>query len=204
MANKNDWTVQDAHDSFRDTFRKLCAKAGKSESDVIFEVTKKPPQKELYRINMVPDYVPDIWTMADIADYFGVGVDDFLPTASRPARNVKNIYLAGPITGVPDFMDRFADGEAYLAKIENAHVFSPARATAALPKAHMTRQDFMELGLCILRMCGTIALLPGWEESKGCLMEKAYAETNRYQVCYLDEGMLYEGRRIRKTGTASS
>jgi hypothetical protein len=58
------------------------------------------------------------------------------------------------------------------------------------PKAEW--QDFMIRDLEALKTCTHIALLEGWEESKGAKMEKAEAEKMGLEIMYLK---FYGGRK---------
>ena len=69
------------------------------------------------------------------------------------------VYLSGPITGLP----------------EEEYTRSFARA----------EQHFMSVDLEALRSCTHIALLSGWENSKGAVREKAEAERLGLEVMQL-------------------
>ena len=55
-----------------------------------------------------------------------------------------------------------------------------------------TWEDFMQKDLQALKTCTHIALLEGWEESKGAKMEKAEAEKLGLEIMYLK---FYGGRK---------
>lgn len=134
------------------------------------------------------DYIPAADVITSLAEYFGIGTD-MLFESPHIGDNKKKVYLAGPITGHPNFMAEFDIAHAYL-ESQGYIVFNPARTTAALPTANMTRRNFMDLGITVLGMCNAIALMPGWESASGCQLEKAYAEANRMQVIELTEDQL--------------
>ena len=98
------------------------------------------------------------------------------------------IYLSGKITGL--------DKEVYSRQFERAENFyktsgfdvvNPVKIGEEVlkinPKAEW--QDFMIRDLEALRTCTHIALLEGWEESKGAKMEKAEAEKMGLEIMYL-------------------
>ena len=98
------------------------------------------------------------------------------------------IYLSGKITGL--------DKEVYTRQFERAENFyktsgfdvvNPVKIGEEVlkinPKAEW--QDFMIRDLEALRTCTHIALLEGWEESKGAKMEKAEAEKMGLEIMYL-------------------
>lgn len=121
-----------------------------------------------------------------IANYFGVAMADM--GLDPPVLT----YLAGPVTGRPDFMERFAAGQAFL-ESHGHHVINPAAITSVMPKAHMTRRQFMQMGIAELMCAGRIAMLPGWEANSGCRMEHAVAAANLMPVQYLTEEDVTEG-----------
>ena len=98
------------------------------------------------------------------------------------------IYLSGKITGL--------DKEVYSRQFERAETFyktggfdvvNPVKIGEEVlkinPKAEW--QDFMIRDLEALRTCTHIALLEGWEDSKGAKMEKAEAEKMGLEIMYL-------------------
>jgi hypothetical protein len=80
------------------------------------------------------------------------------------------IYLSGPITGVPDYQDRFGQ-IACRAEIFGHTVIDPSVETAGL-----TPKDYMRISIARLEAADEVWLLPGWQNSKGATIEKLYAE----------------------------
>lgn len=83
------------------------------------------------------------------------------------------IYISGPITGVPGYMEKFESAEKKL-KAEGHTVVNPARVNAALPEG-TTHKEYMMTAIAMLDMCDTIFMMAGWQQSKGCNMEIAHA-----------------------------
>ena len=98
------------------------------------------------------------------------------------------IYLSGKITGLEKevYSRQFARAETFY-KTSGFDVVNPVKIGEEVlkinPKAEW--QDFMIRDLEALRTCTHIALLEGWEESKGAKMEKAEAEKLGLEIMYL-------------------
>ena len=98
------------------------------------------------------------------------------------------IYLSGKITGreKEDYTRQFARAESFY-KTGGFDVVNPVTIGEEVlkinPKAEW--QDFMIRDLEALRTCTHIALLEGWEESKGAKMEKAEAEKMGLEIMHL-------------------
>ena len=105
------------------------------------------------------------------------------------------IYLSGKITGreKEDYTKQFARAESFY-KTGGFDVVNPVSIGEVIlknnPKAKW--EDFMKEDLKALRTCTHIALLEGWEESKGAKMEKAEAEKMGLEIMYLK---LFDGKR---------
>lgn len=179
---------------FAKTLTALSGQAGLTIEDALNRAVPYLDAAHLANRIRNEDYVPDMTTLTKLADYFGIGLDTFIPEYTCDSRESR-VYLAGPITGVPDFMERFGGAKAYL-ESKGKHVFSPAHVTERLPKAYMTRKDFMDLGIFLLSMCEEIAVMPGYESHSGCQLEIAYAEANRYPFIWLSEGHIKQGIRM--------
>ena len=98
------------------------------------------------------------------------------------------IYLSGKITGLEKevYSRQFARAESFY-KTSGFEVINPVKIGEEVlkinPKAEW--QDFMIRDLEALRTCTHIALLEGWEESKGAKMEKAEAEKLGPEIMHL-------------------
>lgn len=89
------------------------------------------------------------------------------------------IYIAGPMTGIPDF-NRAAFNEAAVQIIENGHV---ALNPAILPNG-LTQPQYMDICCAMLRAGDAIFLLDGWSNSAGARAEKALAEKLNMQIIF--------------------
>lgn len=83
------------------------------------------------------------------------------------------IYIAGPMTGLPEYnLPAFAAEADALQALGYAAV-NPGRHGAGDDTAGRVRgwSDYMRLGLADLLGCDGVALLPGWEASRGAQLE---------------------------------
>ena len=98
------------------------------------------------------------------------------------------IYLSGKITGreKEDYTKQFARAESFY-KTGGFDVINPVKIGEEILKQDpsATWNDFMKEDIQALKTCTHIALLEGWEESKGAKMEKAEAEKLGLEIMYL-------------------
>lgn len=101
----------------------------------------------------------------------------------------KKIYLAGKMTGMPD-SNYPAFNEAARRLREQGHeVLNPAENPVP---ACGTWEGYMRMGLKQLMECEAIALLPGWIDSRGAVIERNLALILGMAV--LGYGGLYMGK----------
>jgi hypothetical protein len=81
-------------------------------------------------------------------------------------------YLSGPITGIADWRERFAQAAEYVGHL-GAEVINPA--SLEPPVAKPSWADYLIYDLTHLRHANVLVLLPGAEASPGALVEKAFA-----------------------------
>lgn len=83
------------------------------------------------------------------------------------------LYIAGPMTGLPDFnYPAFFAAEEQL-KAAGYEVENPARNQ---PEGTASWLAFMRMSLVQISKVDGIALLPGWQDSKGAALEVHIAE----------------------------
>lgn len=79
---------------------------------------------------------------------------------------MKRIYLSGPMTGLPDFNYPAFNAEAARLRALGYHVENPAEN----PKQD-SWDAYMRKAITQMLTCDTIALMPGWLQSKGARIE---------------------------------
>lgn len=79
------------------------------------------------------------------------------------------LYLSGPITGVPNYLDIFNKAAAILVG-QGYRVINPANLCTVMDNA-ATWEDYMAIDMELLHMCDAMVQLPGWERSLGCQRE---------------------------------
>lgn len=90
------------------------------------------------------------------------------------------VYISGPITGTDDYMERFAKAE-YDLRQKGYEVINPAAVNENLP-ASTTWEQYMEMSLCMLRMCNAIYMLKDWRKSAGAAIEHCEAKGKGYEI----------------------
>ena len=83
------------------------------------------------------------------------------------------IYIAGPMTGLPELNFPAFHAEAARLRAIGHTVLNPAEIN---PDQHMTWQECMRTDIAALVTCDAIQLLPGWMASKGATLEHHIAE----------------------------
>ena len=92
------------------------------------------------------------------------------------------IYISGSITGTDDFMERFSSAQKKLER-DGHDVVNPALVNSNLPKS-TTYSEYMDMSICMLKMCDAIYLLDGWESSRGANLEIIFAMLNDKKILY--------------------
>lgn len=84
-----------------------------------------------------------------------------------------SVYLSGPMTGLPGYnYPAFHDAARRLRSM-GYYVFNPAESFEG--DTSRPREDYMRKDIEMLLQADMVALLPGWERSKGVAVELAVA-----------------------------
>lgn len=84
------------------------------------------------------------------------------------------VFISGPITGVSDYMERFAKAEEELTK-RGYIALNPAKVLAQVP-FEMPWDRCMEITLPMLKECDAIYSLEGSAYSPGARVEREFAK----------------------------
>ncbi len=80
----------------------------------------------------------------------------------------KVVYIAGPITGVPDYRERFARAAEAIEK-RGYIALNPA----ALPDG-LTNDQYMKICFAMIQAADLVLFLSGWRKSLGASLEQLY------------------------------
>lgn len=95
-------------------------------------------------------------------------------------------YLAGKISGNPNYKQDFAEAEKALREVlKNQWEISPILSPAFLPEG-MTGADYMRICFAMVDSADCVILLPNATESEGAMLEKNYAEYIGKFVLHID------------------
>ncbi len=93
------------------------------------------------------------------------------------------VYLAGKITGDPNYREKFAEAAKKLEERAGVTVISPAVTPEGLKKA-----DYMRICFAMLESADTAVFLPDWEDSPGAQLEKHWCEYVGKKMVFLMGG----------------
>lgn len=82
------------------------------------------------------------------------------------------IYISGPITNNPNYREDF-QAAAEMLKAKGHTVLDPT--VWVREGIELAYSEYMELDIAMLKVCDTIYLLPGWQESNGAKYEYSIA-----------------------------
>ena len=88
----------------------------------------------------------------------------------------KRVYVAGPMTGLPESNYPAFNAAAERLRSKGWHVENPAENPAPHVDAACDWTAYMRMGVSQLMTCHAIYLLPGWQQSKGASLEYMVAK----------------------------
>jgi len=97
---------------------------------------------------------------------------------------MEKVYLSGPITNTPDAPERFAKAEEFYTS-RGYEVVNPLKYNHVDTAWEVAMRKDIEL----LMQCQAIAMLPGWQASRGALLEHYLASQLGMRMLYLYEPM---------------
>jgi hypothetical protein len=97
---------------------------------------------------------------------------------------MKMVFLCGPMTGLPHNNYPAFNREARRLRELGYWVENPAE-NPAPPRREWA--EYMRMSLMQLTKCDAVALLPGWEQSRGATLERHVATTLGIPVVLVDE-----------------
>lgn len=86
---------------------------------------------------------------------------------------MKRIYIAGPMTGLPEFNVPAFRAAAVLLRLRGLEVVNPAELGGGTDKPW---EFYMRQSLKAMLDCDSICLLPGWASSRGATIECRLAQ----------------------------
>lgn len=87
------------------------------------------------------------------------------------------IYIAGPMTGLPDFNYPAFYKAAKALEMAGHQPINPARKREGIPHQGATWLDYMRCSLRDIAECDAIATLSGWGDSRGAGIEVHLAKS---------------------------
>lgn len=122
---------------------------------------------------------PDECPALDCADCW----DRVIPEECTTTR--KSVYIAGPITGVPDYFGAFTEAAEIL---EHAG-YIPL--TPTWQPQGLTNAQYMRMCLSMIDNADAVLFLSGWDKSKGARLERDYCQyiekTYSYTLAGIEE-----------------
>nr|DAP20327.1 MAG TPA: N-deoxyribosyltransferase [Caudoviricetes sp.] len=93
---------------------------------------------------------------------------------------MKTVYLAGKITGDPNYREKFKIATEWL-EAQGYIVLSPT----LLPSVGFEYEAYMRMTLAMLKECDQVYFLSDWEESNGAKQEMDYVLKNNIPYFFL-------------------
>ena len=105
------------------------------------------------------------------------------------------VYIAGPMTGLPNYNYDAVHKAAAEWRASGWEVLNPAESFRG--RQDLPYRRYMRNALKLVMKAGAIALLPGWENSTGALMEILVATRQEYDFFDAITGDAIEGPKVK-------
>jgi hypothetical protein len=107
-------------------------------------------------------------------------------TGAPAKARAKKIYIAGPMTGLPELNFPAFHAEAARLRAQGVEVINPAEIN---PDIGADWVDCMRADIAHLVTCQGIHLLPGWEKSRGAMLEHHIASALGLEATHAEAGV---------------
>lgn len=99
-------------------------------------------------------------------------------------KSKKRIYISGPMQDVPDYEIRFWAFADAIRQTGRYSAVNPAGFKVIDNDGGqlLSREDWLEIDLKTLEKCDAIFMMPGWENSKGAVMEYKKAKELKLEI----------------------
>jgi hypothetical protein len=124
------------------------------------------------------------------------------------------LYISGPITGHDDYRNRFAAAERWAVSVGGVETVNPLDVTACpdgscedwpanprQPNGH-TWACLLRYDLIAMLACDGVVTLPGWERSRGAVLEVTTALAVGLTVTHMTEADVHTGLVLVDSGVS--
>ena len=92
------------------------------------------------------------------------------------------VYLSGPISGDPEYKEKFRAAEESLTNGCFVTVLNPAKLSDTFPG--LSERQYFTMALLLMTFADAVYMLKGWEFSKGACIEYLLAKQSGKRIMY--------------------
>lgn len=96
------------------------------------------------------------------------------------------IFISGPISGNPNFQERFKEAEIIILKRNHVPI-NPAAFHKIPAFEYFNRAECQKIEFAMLECCDGIYMMEGWSNSRGARLEHDYAKVLGLSIFYFDD-----------------